>query len=114
YFRLEKEGFRGPTIVLDGGDVMQGTPISNLTQGRSTVDFFNTVRVGGSALGNHEFDWTVDVLKERIAQAQFPWLSANLFVAGSDTAPSWVQPASLVHVDGIAVGLVGLSTESTP
>ena len=114
YFRLEREGFGGPTILLDGGDVMQGTPISNLTWGASTVDYFNFVGYGGSALGNHEFDWTIDVLKQRVEQAQFPWLSANLFVAGTDTAPSWVEPTALVDVDGVSVGLIGLSTEETP
>lgn len=114
YFAHEREGFRGPVILLDGGDVMQGTPISNLTEGRSTVDYFNTVRYGGAALGNHEFDWTVDVLKERIEQADFPWLSANLFVAGTDTAPSWARPTAMVDVDGMSVGLIGLSTEETP
>lgn len=114
YFAHERDGFRGPVILLDGGDVMQGTPISNLTGGRSTVDYFNTVRYGGAALGNHEFDWTVAVLKERIEQADFPWLSANLFVAGTDTAPSWVQPTATVDVDGVRVGLIGLSTEETP
>ncbi|MGH7444533.1 MAG: 5'-nucleotidase C-terminal domain-containing protein, partial [Longimicrobiales bacterium] len=114
YFRLERDGFRGPVILLDGGDVMQGTPISNLTEGRSTVDYFNRVGYGGSAIGNHEFDWTIDVLKQRIEQAGFPWLSANIFVAGTDSAPSWVQPTALVDVDGTTVGIIGLSTEQTP
>lgn len=114
YFAHERDGFRGPVILLDGGDVMQGTPISNLTQGRSTVDYYNRVGYGGAALGNHEFDWTVDVLRQRIEQAEFPWLSANLFVAGSDTAPSWVKPTAVVDVNGVRVGLIGLSTEETP
>ncbi|HSJ08467.1 MAG TPA: 5'-nucleotidase C-terminal domain-containing protein, partial [Longimicrobiales bacterium] len=54
YFQLEAEGFDGPTIILDGGDVMQGTPVSNLARGRPTVDYFNMARYRGAALGNHE------------------------------------------------------------
>jgi 2',3'-cyclic-nucleotide 2'-phosphodiesterase (5'-nucleotidase family) len=113
YFRAEREGFGGPTIILDGGDVMQGTPVSNLTRGRSTIDYYNAVGYGGAAIGNHEFDWSPAVLRERIAQARFPWLAANILVAGSDTTPSWVRDTAYVDVDGVRVGLVGLITEET-
>jgi 2',3'-cyclic-nucleotide 2'-phosphodiesterase / 3'-nucleotidase / 5'-nucleotidase len=113
YFRLEREGFAGPTILLDGGDVMQGTPVSNLLRGRSTVEYFNRVGYGGAAIGNHEFDWGRDVLRERLAQAEFPWLAANILVAGTDTTPDWVRGTALVDVDGVKVGLIGLITEDT-
>ena len=115
FYRHEAAGFGGaPVLLLDGGDVMQGTPISNLTQGRSTIEFFNLVGYDGAALGNHEYDWGIATLRERIEQADFPWLSANTHVAGSDTAPSWIRPTDIVEVGGLRVGLIGLSTESTP
>lgn len=114
YFRAERHGFAGPTAIMDGGDILQGTPVSNLTRGRSTVDYYNMVGYSAAAIGNHEFDWTVAVLRERIDQAKFPWLSANLFVAGSDTAPSWVRQTALLDVDGVRVGVIGLTTEETP
>ncbi|CAN5853003.1 5'-nucleotidase C-terminal domain-containing protein [soil metagenome] len=113
YFRMEREGFAGPTILLDGGDVMQGTPLSNLTRGRSTVAYYNHVGYGGAALGNHEFDWGTDVLRERLEQAEFPWLAANILVEGTDTTPSWIQDTAMVNVDGVRVGLIGLITEET-
>jgi 2',3'-cyclic-nucleotide 2'-phosphodiesterase (5'-nucleotidase family) len=115
YVERERRAFTGgPTIVLDGGDVMQGTPISNLVQGRSMVAAFNATGYNGSTLGNHEFDWTIPVLQQRIAQAAWPWLSANIVVAGTDTAPSWVTPTALITVDGVRIGLIGLSTQETP
>ncbi|HSJ08041.1 MAG TPA: 5'-nucleotidase C-terminal domain-containing protein [Longimicrobiales bacterium] len=113
YFQAEREGFGGPTIILDGGDVMQGTPVSNLTRGRSTIDYYNAVGYGGAAIGNHEFDWSPAVLRERMEQARFPWMAANILVAGSDTTPAWVQDTAYVDVDGVRVGLVGLITEET-
>jgi 2',3'-cyclic-nucleotide 2'-phosphodiesterase / 3'-nucleotidase / 5'-nucleotidase len=113
YFRMEREGFAGPTILLDGGDVMQGTPVSNLTRGRSTIDYYNMVGYAGAALGNHEFDWGPAVLRDRIEQAAFPWLAANILVEGSDTTPSWVRGTAMVDVDGVQVGLIGLITEET-
>ncbi|HET9986194.1 MAG TPA: 5'-nucleotidase C-terminal domain-containing protein, partial [Longimicrobiales bacterium] len=114
YFRLEKAGFAGPTVLLDGGDVMQGTPISNLVDGRSTVGYYNAAGYRGVAIGNHEYDWGVRTLRARVGQAEWPWLAANAFVAGTDTAPSWIRPTALLDVDGVKLGIVGLSTQETP
>lgn len=114
YFREERRGFAGPVLILDGGDVMQGTPISNLTKGRSSVDFFNHAGYRASAIGNHEFDWTVPVLSERIRQASYAWLGANIFIAGTQKHPSWAKPTTMLTVDGIKVGIIGLATEETP
>lgn len=114
YFRAEREGFGGPTILLDAGDEMQGTPVSNLTQGRSTVDFFDGVAEGAAAIGNHEFDWGVPVLRQRITKARYAWMAANIVVAGTDTAPSWVHGTTTLDVDGVKVGVIGLATPETP
>jgi 5'-nucleotidase len=114
YFAHERLGFAGPVVLLDGGDVMQGTPLSNLTRGRSTIDYYNAVGYSGAAIGNHEFDWGPAVLRDRLQQATFPWLAANILVAGSDTTPSWVRATALLDVDGVRVGLIGLITEETP
>jgi 2',3'-cyclic-nucleotide 2'-phosphodiesterase / 3'-nucleotidase / 5'-nucleotidase len=113
YFELEREGFNGPTILLHGGDVMQGTPVSNLTLGRATIDIYNHMGWHAGALGNHEFDWGLDVLRDRIAQSDFPWLAANIHVAGSDTTPGWVRDTATIVVDGVRVGVIGLITEET-
>src|SRR5256885_1156001 len=59
------------SIRLDGGDVMQGSPASNLTFGRASVDAFGAMRISASAIGNHEFDWTIDTLIARIHQARY-------------------------------------------
>ncbi len=114
HFDEEKRGFGGPTLILDGGDVMQGTPISNLTKGRSTVEFFNRAGYAAAAIGNHEFDWTVPILRQRVAQAKYAWLAANIYNAGTQNRPSWVKPTTTVTVEGIKVGIIGLATEETP
>ena len=114
YFRAERDSFPGPTIVLDAGDEMQGTPISNLSEGQATVSVLDALGERGAAIGNHEFDWGVPVLRRRMAQAHDPWMAANIFVAGTDTAPSWVRDTAMVEVGGVRVGLLGLATESTP
>jgi 2',3'-cyclic-nucleotide 2'-phosphodiesterase / 3'-nucleotidase / 5'-nucleotidase len=114
YYQRERAAFAGPTIVLDAGDVMQGTPISNLTEGKSTVDFFNQIGVDAAAIGNHEFDWTIAVLTRRMQQAKFPWLSANIYNAGASTRPAWARASVMLERGGVKVGIIGLSTERTP
>jgi 2',3'-cyclic-nucleotide 2'-phosphodiesterase / 3'-nucleotidase / 5'-nucleotidase len=124
YFARERASWDGPTVLIDGGDVMQGTPVSNLSEGRATVDFYNEVGYTAAALGNHEFDWGIDVLRERIAEARFAWLGANVYMKGTDTLPSWVQPtanvtlpgcnAGAVVCDSVTVGIIGIATQETP
>lgn len=124
YFAEARAGIDAPTVLLDGGDVMQGTPISNLTRGRATIEFYNAVGYTAAAVGNHEFDWTAEVFAERIAESEFAWLSANIFVAGTDTLPAWGRATETVRLPGCAagppacdsvqVGIVGVITRSTP
>lgn len=114
YFDHEAAGFDGATIILDGGDVMQGTPISNLTRGRSTVRTFNAAGYSAAAIGNHEFDWGLRVLRERMRDAKFAWLAANIFIAGTNRQPAWSRPTAMITIDGVKVGLIGLATEETP
>src|SRR5436305_372726 len=81
YMNAVREEYRakgGEVVILDAGDEFQGTLISNEFRGRSVTDVYNAVGVTASALGNHEFDFTIPVLKERIAQAKYPILGVNV------------------------------------
>jgi len=106
--------YPGATLYLDGGDVMQGTLISNLTHGRSTVDVVGRMGVDAAAVGNHEFDWGVDTLRARMAQAPFAWLSANIFEKSTGERPEWVAPFAWLETAGLRIGVIGASTVSTP
>ena len=115
YFDMERAGFGGdPVLLLDGGDIMQGMPVSNLTRGRSTVEYYNAAGYDAAAIGNHEFDWGPAVLRERMAQARFPLLAGNIVVAGSDTTPSWIRGTTILERDGLRIGVLGLTTRETP
>lgn len=100
------------TVRLDAGDVMQGTPVSNLTYGRSTVAAFNLMGYAASAVGNHEFDWTVDTLLARMREARFPWLAANIRTATGARVP-WAVPWRMVRVGTLRIGVVGMASSLT-
>ncbi|HET6342512.1 MAG TPA: 5'-nucleotidase C-terminal domain-containing protein, partial [Gemmatimonadota bacterium] len=114
YVSAVRTRYPGATLYLDGGDVMQGTLISNLTHGRSTVDVLGRIGLDAAAIGNHEFDWGVDTLRARIAQAPFAWLSANIFEKATDERPDWVAPYAWLETAGLRVGVIGATTRSTP
>ncbi|HVM42828.1 MAG TPA: 5'-nucleotidase C-terminal domain-containing protein [Gemmatimonadales bacterium] len=102
------------SIRLDGGDVMQGSPVSNLSYGRPTVAVFNAMGYAASAIGNHEFDWGVDTLAARIRQARFAWLSANLRERAGGAVPAWTAPWRMLSAGRLRIAVVGYSTEDTP
>ncbi|HEU4830284.1 MAG TPA: 5'-nucleotidase C-terminal domain-containing protein [Gemmatimonadales bacterium] len=102
-----------PTLWLDGGDQMQGTLTSNLAYGRSTVEAFNAMGLAAAAIGNHDFDWSVDTLRARMKEARYPWLAANVFDSTTGRRPSWARPWAVVQVDTLRVGVIGYITIET-
>ena len=88
---------------------------SQLLMGESTIDIYNMLGYDVAAFGNHEFDKGQDVLQERIAQSNFPWLGANVVLTGTEwDLPDWAQPYELLEVGGITLGVLGLAGEETP
>jgi 2',3'-cyclic-nucleotide 2'-phosphodiesterase (5'-nucleotidase family) len=103
-----------PVFIVSGGDIMQGTLISNLTAGASTISAFNAIGYDAVAIGNHEFDWGVDALRERIDEADFALLGANIYERATGRHPAWIKPWKIVERDGVLVGFIGMTTRSTP
>jgi 2',3'-cyclic-nucleotide 2'-phosphodiesterase/3'-nucleotidase len=103
-----------PVFIVSGGDIMQGTPVSNLAAGASTIAAFNAIGYDAAAIGNHEFDWGVDVLRQRIAEADFALLGANIYERTTGDHPAWVRPWTIVEKRGVRVGFIGMTTLSTP
>ncbi len=101
-------------IILDAGDMFQGTLISNQFVGKSVVEVYDAVGVNAAAVGNHEFDFGLPVMKDRIAQAHYPILAANVFLKGTTTRPDWARPTAIIEAAGIKIGVIGLSSIETP
>ena len=100
------------TILLDAGDLFQGTPISNLSYGRPVVEYYNRMGYTAAALGNHEFDWGVDTLRARIRGAKYAVLSANLKFADGRDVP-WMRADTIVVSGKTKVGIIGITTPET-
>lgn len=121
----------GGVLLVDAGDMFQGTLASNLGEGEVVVQAYNQLGYAAVAVGNHEFDFGPEgpaasarnpeedprgALKARARQANFPFLAANVIQGPRGpalTAPN-LQPSTIVTVAGVKVGLLGVTTEDTP
>lgn len=117
-------------ILLDAGDMFQGTLLSNISEGSAVIDAFNLLRYDAAAIGNHEFDYgpvgpvsaaqpgmdPFGALKARIAQAKFPMLSTNTYESRTGLRPAWLpgDGTMIIERGGIRVGIIGLTTPQTP
>lgn len=102
------------SIRLDAGDQMAGTLISSHNYGRTTVEVFNRLAIDVAAIGNHEFDWTVDTLRARMREARYQFVSANITDATATARPEWAEPWTVVSRDRRRVAVIGLTTRETP
>lgn len=104
----------GPFMILSGGDMWTGPAISTWFKGESMVEVMNALNYDAAAVGNHEFDFKIEGLRANIERSDFPLLSANLREKSSGNIPDFVQPYMIKEVNGVQVGVIGLSNLSTP
>jgi 2',3'-cyclic-nucleotide 2'-phosphodiesterase (5'-nucleotidase family) len=126
--RSARAGDGGAVLLIDAGDMWQGKLESNLSEGATLVEAYNSLGYTAVALGNHEFDFgpvgplpipksaTDDprgALKQRATEANFPFLAANLIDQSTGEPVQWpnVQPTALIDVKGVKVGIIGVMTE---
>ncbi|MBU3737964.1 MAG: bifunctional UDP-sugar hydrolase/5'-nucleotidase [Rhodoferax sp.] len=107
--RREVAASGGQTLLLDGGDVNTGVPESDLQDAVPDFKGMNLLGYQAMAVGNHEFDKPLAILKMQRDLAQFPMLSANIYENGS----RMFEPYRIFKVGGLRVGVMGLTTEDT-
>ncbi|MGE5653029.1 MAG: bifunctional metallophosphatase/5'-nucleotidase [Bacillota bacterium] len=98
------------TLVLDAGDTFHGQTISTLVKGASIVEVMNAIGYDAMTPGNHDFNYGYEQLLELAKQATFPILSANV---KKEDGSNLMTPYVIKEVDGIRVGIFGLSTPET-
>jgi len=104
------------TLLVDAGDTIQGTAVSYLSEGRVMVRLLNLLRYDAWIWGNHEFDWGLDQLTTCAELARMPILTANLQPAGAGAVRllAHVKPYRIIELDGVRVGIIGLTTPGIP
>ncbi len=128
YIKIIKQKKNIPVIIVDAGDMFQGTLISNTGEGKPVVSFYNYLGVSAVAVGNHDFDYgpvgpkstpvepgddPQGALKIISKQSDFRFLASNI-ENESGGIPGWVRPSAMLTSGDIKVGVVGASSKYTP
>lgn len=101
------------TIVLAGGDVVQGTPISTSFEGEAEVKALNAMGLTAMVAGNHDFDFGFDKLLKLTEMAQFHIVSASIYEYNG-SKPIFKPYFIKQTINGLRLGLIGLTTKETP
>lgn len=95
------------TVLLSAGDMWQGSAESNMTNGLIMTEWMNELGFAGMALGNHEFDWGTDAIRENYAVAEFPILAINVYDRETDQRAEYCAPSTVVEGNGLQIGIIG-------
>lgn len=126
-------GDRGKVVLLDAGDAIQGSLLSNHSEGLAMVRAMNRTGYDAAIAGNHGFDfgpvgWQEDkvipgitgpeprgALERVVAEARFPFLGANVTERATGRNLAWLPPFHLVPLfDGRNLAVIGLENHLTP
>ncbi len=109
----KKEANPDNVVILAGGDILQGTALSNYYDGYSTISMMNEMYFDAYTLGNHEFDWGLNTVtayfdgNEDNGEANFPLLGANVFYEGTRDIPEGIDPYVIIERAGLKIGIIG-------
>ncbi len=105
-----------PVILLDSGDTIQGAPLEQFvhvkwSEPSPTIAAMNLIGYDAMAVGNHEFNFGLEVLRRAESTADFPFLSANTI---DDSGEPAFPPYLVIEAGPVRVGVLGLVTPNIP
>src|SRR6266540_2999422 len=106
------------SILLDVGDVYQGTEVSLRNKGELMIDLFNYLGYDAWVVGNHEFDWGIEPFHQALQRSTMPVLAANTILEGKPAGEfadakhplAKIQPSILKEIAGIKLAIIGITT----
>lgn len=105
-------------LLVDSGDTIQGTPLEYFHNKRNNTPpdpmmlTMSALHYDSMTVGNHEYNFGLNVLNKARSEAKFPFLSANTYEQGTDK--THYQPYIVKEVQGVRVGVLGLTTPGIP
>lgn len=129
YLEILRAAHPGAVVLVDAGDMYQGTLAANLSEGEAVIRSMNALGYAAAAVGNHEFDFgplgersqpqapgddPLGAVKRNASIAKFPFLAANIREKATGRIPQWAKPYTVVSAGGARIGIIGVITEDTP
>jgi 5'-nucleotidase/UDP-sugar diphosphatase len=109
--RKEVAAEGGSVLLLSGGDINTGVPESDLQDAEPDFRGMNLIGYDAMAVGNHEFDNPMSVLRQQERWAKFPFLSANIYQ--KSTNERLFKPWMIFDRQGLKIAVIGLTTDDT-
>lgn len=109
--RKEVTAKGGTLLLLSGGDINTGVPESDVLQAKPDFIGMNEIGYDAMAVGNHEFDHPLSIIREQQQLAHFPFLSANTYFKGTDNRV--FDAYKMFDLNGVRVAVFGLTTDDT-
>lgn len=109
--RKEVAAQGGSVLLLSGGDINTGVPESDLQDAEPDFRGMNLIGYDAMAVGNHEFDNPMSVLRQQEKWAKFPFLSANIYQ--KSTNQRLFKPWMIFNREGLKIAVIGLTTDDT-
>ena len=97
-------------ILLDAGDIFQGTPYFNMYGGEIDFKLMSLMQYDAATIGNHDFDNGMDGLDKMLPHAKFPFVNVN-YDFSSTVLKNKIKPYIIIVKEGIKVGVFGLGVE---
>src|SRR6266571_8076063 len=106
------------SILIDIGDVYQGTDLGLCSKGELMIDLFNYLKYDAWIIGNHEFDWGIEPFQQALQRSTMPVLAANTVLEGRPVDGfrdakhpfAKIQPFLLKEIAGIKLAIIGITT----
>ncbi|QXP69973.1 metallophosphatase [Polaribacter sp. R2A056_3_33] len=98
------------TLLLDAGDIFQGTPYFNYFGGELEFKLMSILKYDVATIGNHDFDNSIEGLYKQLPNAKFDFVSAN-YDFKNTVLDTHVKPYKILHKDGLKIGVFGLGIE---
>ena len=110
-YKAEVEEKCKNVTLVDVGDAIQGGVVGAVSKGEYIIDIMNYVGYDFAILGNHEFDYGMQELSNRISEAKFKYLGCNLTYSGKgENLLDDVEPYEIVNYGNTSVAFIGVST----
>jgi len=102
-----------PVLMLLAGDFLSPSVASSVFKGEQMIATLNAAGLDYATLGNHEFDFGINVLKQRMAESSFTWVVSNVVDAKTGGAIGKAVPYAVKTIGGLKIGFIGLCITSS-
>lgn len=98
------------TLLLDAGDIFQGTPYFNYFGGELEFKLMSMLKYDVATIGNHDFDNSIEGLYKQLPNANFDFVAAN-YNFKNTVLDTHVKPYKIILKDGVKIGIFGLGIQ---